>query len=139
MMPDQKLYPLPTQCPVCSGELAITGVRCTNCATTMAGQFSQGRFANLNQPQWHFIETFIRCKGKIKDVEVALDISYPTVVARLNDVVRALGFESGDEASELRRIAASEERRRDILQRLERKEIGPKDALRLMESANASE
>jgi hypothetical protein len=138
-MPDQKLYPLPTQCPVCSGELAITGVRCTNCATTMAGQFSQGRFANLNQPQWHFIETFIRCKGKIKDVEVALDISYPTVVARLNDVVRALGFESGDEASELRRIAASEERRRDILQRLERKEIGPKDALRLMESANASE
>ncbi len=138
-MAEQKLYPLPTQCPVCSGELAITGVRCTNCATTMTGQFSQGRFANLNQPQWHFIETFIRCKGKIKDVEVALDISYPTVVARLNDVVRALGFESGDEASELRRIAASEERRRDILQRLERKEIGPKDALRLMESANASE
>ncbi len=138
-MAEQKLYPLPTQCPVCSGELAITGVRCTNCATTIAGQFSQGRFANLNQPQWHFIETFIRCKGKIKDVEVALDISYPTVVARLNDVVRALGFESGDEASELRRIAASEERRRDILQRLERKEIGPKDALRLMESANASE
>ena len=138
-MPEQKLYPLPTQCPVCSGELAITGVRCTTCETTMAGQFSQGRFANLNQPQWHFIETFIRCKGKIKDVEVALDISYPTVVARLNDVVRALGFESGDEASEMRRIAASEERRRDILQRLERKEIGPKDALRLMESANASE
>jgi hypothetical protein len=64
-----------------------------------------------------------------------LDISYPTVVTRLNDVVRALGFESGDEAAEGRRIAASEERRREILQRLERKEIGPKDALRLMESA----
>lgn len=138
-MAGEKLYPLPTQCPVCSGELAITGVRCINCETTMAGQFSQGRFANLNQPQWHFIETFIRCKGKIKDVEVALDISYPTVVARLNEVVRALGFESGDEATEMRRIAANEERRRDILQRLERKEIGPKDALRLMESANASE
>ncbi len=134
-MSQQKLYPLPTQCPVCSGELAVTGVRCTTCATTMAGNFTQGRFANLNAQQWHFIETFIRCKGKIKDVEVALDISYPTVVTRLNDVVRALGFESGDEAAEGRRIAASEERRREILQRLERKEIGPKDALRLMESA----
>ena len=138
-MSSPKRFPLPAQCPVCGGELEITNVRCLGCETGMAGHFTRGRFANLTQQQWHFIETFIRCKGKIKDVEVALDISYPTVVARLNDVVRALGFESGDEASEMRRIAANEERRRDILQRLERKEIGPKDALRLMESANASE
>jgi hypothetical protein len=131
-MAPQKQYPLPTQCPVCSGELEITRVRCTACQMTMEGHFSQGRFANLNPQQWHFIETFIRCKGKIKDVEVALDISYPTVVARLNDVVRALGFESGDEASEMRRVAAAEERRREALQRLARNEIGPKEALRLM-------
>ena len=138
-MAPQKQYPLPTQCPVCSGELEITSVRCTNCAMTMEGHFSQGRFANLNQAQWHFIETFIRCKGKIKDVEVALDISYPTVVARLNDVVRALGFESGDEASEMRRIQAAEERRREVLQRLERNEIGPKEAVRLLEGTPTGE
>ncbi len=134
-MAPQQRYPLPTQCPVCSGELAITRVRCTNCETIMEGQFSQGRFANLNSQQWNFVETFIRCKGKIKDVEVALDISYPTVVARLNEVVRGLGFESGDEATETGRAAATEERRRAILQRLERGELNPKEAMRLLEGA----
>src|SRR6476469_779090 len=119
-MAPQKQYPLPTQCPVCSGELEITAVRCTNCAMTMEGHFSQGRFANLAPQQWHFIETFIRCKGKIKDVEVALDISYPTVVSRLNEVVRALGFEAGDDAAELRRVSASDDKRRDVLNRLNR-------------------
>jgi hypothetical protein len=33
------------------------------------------------------------CRGKIKDVEERLGISYPTVVARLNEVVQAMGFE----------------------------------------------
>ncbi len=129
-------YPLPTQCPICSGELEITRARCMNCETTLDGHFTQGRFANLNPQQWHFIETFIRCKGKIKDVEVALDISYPTVVTRLNEVVRSLGFESGDEPSEARRGAATEDRRRKILERLERNEIGPKEAVRLLEGSS---
>ena len=133
-MSSSKRFPLPAQCPVCGGELEITNVHCLACETGMTGHFTRGRFANLNQQQWHFIETFIRCKGKIKDVEVALDISYPTVVARLNDVVRALGFESGDDGGEMRRIAAADEKRRDVLQRLERGEIGPKDALRLLET-----
>ena len=132
-------YPLPTQCPICSGELEITRARCTNCETTLEGHFTQGRFANLNPQQWHFIETFIRCKGKIKDVEVALDISYPTVVTRLNEVVRSLGFESGDEPGEARRGTATDERRRKILERLERNEIGPKEAVRLLDGANAGE
>lgn len=136
-MTGQQAYPLPAQCPICNGELAITHVRCTNCSTTLAGHFTQGRFASLNPQQWHFIETFMRCKGKIKDVEVALDISYPTVVTRLNDVVRALGFESNDEAAETRRGDATEDRRRKILGRLERNEIGPKEAVRLLEGANA--
>lgn len=135
-MSSPNLYPTPTQCPVCSGALAITEVRCPTCTTTIRGNFTQGRFANLNPQQWDFVETFIRCKGKIKDVEVALDISYPTVVSRLNEVVRALGFESGDESAEMRRIAAIEERRREILQRLERKEISPKEAMRLFQNVN---
>jgi hypothetical protein len=133
-MSKPKQYQLPTQCPVCGGELEIVRARCTSCDTALEGHFSQGRFANLAPQQWHFIETFIRCKGKIKDVEVALDISYPTVVSRLSEVVRALGFEAGDDAAELRRVSASDDKRRDVLNRLNRGEINAKDALRLLES-----
>jgi hypothetical protein len=38
----------------------------------------------------------MKCKGKIKDVEDDLNISYPTVVARLNEVVKAMGYEISD-------------------------------------------
>src|SRR5919199_434630 len=112
-MDKTRRYPVPSQCPVCGDQLEVVRVQCGNCGTGMDGHFSPGRFANLSQQQWHFIETFVRCKGKIKDVEVALDISYPTVVSRLNDVVRALGFDSSDDA-EARRLASVEERRRGI-------------------------
>jgi hypothetical protein len=124
--------PVPSQCPVCGGQFEIARVRCTSCETVMEGRFSQGRFANLTPQQWHFMETFVRCRGKIKDVEVALDISYPTVVSRLNEVVRALGFETGDDAAEGRRGGA-DDRRRDVLERLNRGELSAKDALRLLE------
>lgn len=124
--------PVPSQCPVCGGQFEIARVHCTSCDTVMEGRFSQGRFANLTPQQWHFIETFVRCRGKIKDVEVALDISYPTVVSRLTEVVRALGFETGDDAAEGRRGGA-DDRRRDVLERLNRGELSAKDALRLLE------
>lgn len=131
-MAGERHYPLPSQCPVCGGQFEIERIHCLSCDMRLEGRFDQGRFANLTQQQWHFIETFVRCKGKIKDVEVALDISYPTVVSRLNEVVRALGFDSGDDA-EMRRVAAADEKRRDVLDRLNRGELSAKDALRLLE------
>ena len=138
-MDKTRRYPVPSQCPVCGDQLEIVRVQCGNCGTGMDGHFSPGRFANLSQQQWHFIETFVRCKGKIKDVEVALDISYPTVVSRLNDVVRALGFDVGDDAAEMRRVAAAEEKRRETLEKLSKGEISPKDALRAFDSDAAAE
>ena len=138
-MDKTRRYPVPSQCPVCGDQLEVVRVQCGNCGTGMDGHFSPGRFANLSQQQWHFIETFVRCKRKIKDVEVALDISYPTVVSRLNDVVRALGFDVGDDAAEMRRVAAAEEKRRDTLEKLSKGEISPKDALRAFDSDAAAE
>src|SRR5437870_4939312 len=55
----------------------------------------------LVREQLQFVEVFIRCRGKIKDVEEELGISYPTVVARLNEVVQAMGFEVRQEDADL--------------------------------------
>src|SRR5436309_600162 len=71
-MDKTRRYPVPSQCPVCGDQLEVVRVQCGNCGTGMDGHFSTGRFANLSQQQWHFIETFVRCKGKIKDVDIAL-------------------------------------------------------------------
>jgi len=50
-----------------------------------------GRLGRLTRDQLDFVEVFLTARGKIKDVEAALGISYPTVVNRLEQVVAALG------------------------------------------------
>ena len=84
---------LPGKCPVCDNALNVTRLQCGNCGTGIDGLFGLGKLQALSREQIQFIETFIKCRGKIKDVEAELGISYPTVVTRLNDVVRAMGYD----------------------------------------------
>ena len=93
MVDRTKTHPAPTRCPVCGEGLHVTRLACRGCTTALEGRFSVGRWQGLTREQWDFLEEFIRARGKIKDVEQALGISYPTVVSRLNDVVAAMGFD----------------------------------------------
>lgn len=85
-------YPLITNCPVCSKHLKITRLQCTHCHTTVENEFELSKFASLSQEQLHFIETFLKCRGNIREVEKDLGISYPTVRGKLDDVLISLGF-----------------------------------------------
>lgn len=125
---------VPRYCPFCGGSVEVIRLRCRGCDTTFDGHFARGAFGNLTPEQWAFVETFVRCRGKIKDVEVALDLSYPTVVSRLNDVVAALGVEGGPDTPPPPRASANDERRRQLLERLRQGELTPKEALRLLDS-----
>ncbi len=112
------MYPIPIQCPVCGGELTVTRLKCHNCDVSIEGAFSLGPITRLTPEQWVFIETFIRCEGKITRVEKELNLSYPTVRARLDDVILALGYQPGDEEDEAEEEEAtfvSDEERRRIL------------------------
>jgi len=125
-------------CPVCSGELAVTRLHCRSCGTTLEGEFSVGRFGRLTKEQLALLESFLRSRGNLRDMERELGISYPTVRSRVEALVRALGFgprdgdESGaDEASSTTpaaEAAASAASRQEILERLARHEIGAEDA-----------
>lgn len=78
-------------CPVCAEELAVTRLHC-DCGTTLEGDFSVGRFGRLTREQLAVLESFLRSRGNLRDMERELGISYPTVRARVEAVVRALGF-----------------------------------------------
>jgi len=56
-----------------------------------------GRLGRLSEEQLAFIETFIRCEGKLSRMEPELGMSYPTLRARLMDVIRTMGFPTGPE------------------------------------------
>jgi hypothetical protein len=122
-------------CPVCAGELAVTRLHCRACGTTLEGDFSVGRFGRLTREQLALLESFLRSRGNLRDMERELGISYPTVRSRVEALVRALGLrdsEGDDEAAESETDpatdSASTSSRQDILERLARHEIGAADA-----------
>ena len=85
-------------CPVCSNELSVTRLHCGSCGTTLEGDFAVGRFGRLNKDQLTLLESFLRSRGNLRDMERELGISYPTVRARVEALVRALGFGPRDDA-----------------------------------------
>ena len=125
-------------CPVCSGELAVTRLHCRSCGTTLEGEFSVGRFGRLTREQLTLLESFLRSRGNLRDMERELGISYPTVRSRVEALVRALGFgprADSDEAIADEAAAAAgtadmdaTTARQAILERLGRKEMSAEEA-----------
>jgi len=121
-------------CPVCSGELAVTRLHCRSCGTTLEGEFSVGRFGRLTREQLVLLESFLRSRGNLRDMERELGISYPTVRSRVEALIRALGFgprdgdESTDETPAEAGATDAAAARQSILERLARHEITADDA-----------
>ena len=117
-----------TRCPVCQNELTIIRLHCDSCDTTLEGRFIGGPFGHLSKEQLDFIETFVRCEGKITRVEAELQLSYPTIRNRLHEVIRAMGYEPGKDDS----MEVSEDQRRQILEDLDAGKISAEDAMRTL-------
>ncbi len=121
---------LPTKCPICGGEITVTRLYCRDCDTTIEGRFMTSPFAQLSSEQLDFVETFIRCEGKITRMEGELGLSYPTIRNRLHDIIRAMGYEpgGGEEAAGL-----SEDERQGILEDLDKGLIDVDKAMLLLQ------
>ncbi len=119
-------------CPVCSGELAVTRLHCRSCGTTLEGEFTVGRFGRLTREQLTLLESFLRSRGNLRDMERELGISYPTVRSRVEALIRALGFgpRDGEEPPDDQAVDATDTaaQRQQILERLARHEIGADEA-----------
>src|ERR1051325_9039071 len=104
-------------CPVCSGELAVTRLRCSSCGTTLEGEFSVGRFARLSRDQMALLESFLRSRGNLRDIEREMGISYPTVRGRVEALARALAFAPRADDARTEDEPATPDRREAILER----------------------
>jgi hypothetical protein len=122
---------LPTRCPLCGGEITVTRIYCRDCDTTLEGRFAGGPFAQLTPEHLAFVETFVRCEGKITRMEIELGLSYPTIRNRLLEVIRALGYEPGGEES----TRLSDAERQRILEDLDQGRISADEAMRLLQES----
>jgi len=103
----------------------VSQLRCPECAITIEGEFSPPALLKLTGAQIDFVEVFVKNRGVIRDVERELGVSYPTVRARLDDVIAALGYQPRT-APESNDATA---RRRSVLADLKDGKLTPEQAL----------
>lgn len=127
------MLPLPTQCPLTGGPVIVTRIYCPESGVTMEGEFVITLpFAQLSPEQLRFVETFVRCEGKLNRMEEELKLSYPTIRARLHEVIRALGHEPRREETET--ISPAE--RKKVLQDLDSGQISFEEAMKLLQGGD---
>lgn len=116
---------MPYECPVCHERLEVTGLACPSCQTRIEGRFVTNEFAALPPEQLEILRLFVKTRGNLKEMERILGVSYPTVRARFETLLRVLGYE-GTPPSD-----GSGERAR-VLEQLEKGEISADEAAELL-------
>jgi hypothetical protein len=100
----------------------------------MESEFEFPALLKLTRPQMDFIEVFVKNRGVIREVERELGCSYPTVRAKLDEVVAAMGFAPRGESDESDGDESAS--RRSILDDLRAGRVSPEDALRLLRTGS---
>jgi len=97
------------QCLNCESKLTVTRLRCPSCELSYEGDFSLPRLARLAPAQQHLAEQLILAAGNLKQVASSLEVSYPTLRKRLDELVGALSaLHSADDARAAELLAAVE-------------------------------
>ncbi len=123
-------------CISCGGQLEIRELHCRECDITIRGRFPMeggGPFTQLTDDQLAFLHLFVTSRGNMSDVERSLGVSYPTVRAKLDDLIAAL--EPGEHATETATATALS--RDDVMARVSNGELSVDEAMELLASLPA--
>lgn len=118
----------PSVCPVCNYTMEVTKLKCQSCGTELSGNFVPCKFCTLEEKHLQFVETFLRCRGSIKEVEKSLGVSYPTVKNMLDAALTALQLNEKAVEDTIR----EEEEKEEILAKLAAKEIDVETAIKAL-------
>jgi hypothetical protein len=84
-----------SRCPACESGMYVSELTCQSCGTSVRGRFTMPSLCCLPDELYQFLVVFIRNRGVIRDVEKDLGVSYPFVRARLDALLKALGYGEG--------------------------------------------
>lgn len=123
-------------CPSCQGPLTPKVLACDECNLRVEGPFEMNEFATLPAEDLHFLRIFIRCEGRIRDMEPALGLSYPTVRARLTQLKNKLLGEA-ESSPKTRTESAPGASTQETLKLLESGQISFEDAMKRIKTSRA--
>ncbi len=125
------MRPLILKCPSCNGDLAVSKLHCHACEIAIEGDFGIPALLRLSRAQLDFVEVFLKNRGNIREVERELGVSYPTVRARLDEVLDAIGFNLAPKAADDERDDDPASRRA-VLEQLSAGKMTPEEAMRAL-------
>ena len=77
-------------CPACQGKLYIATLACPDCGMELRNTFDWSRFDLLDDEKSAFLQSFLRNRGNLKNVQAEMQISYPTAKRKLDEMLIAL-------------------------------------------------
>jgi len=108
---------------IAQGGPLVERVRVPEKGITVEGAFTLPELARLSLEDQVFVTAFLRSHGSIKEMEQVFGVSYPTIKARLNRIAGLLEFVDTNPSPS----------RAEVLERLNRGEIGADEAIRALE------
>ncbi len=80
------------RCPVCQSKLQVARVSCPTCRAEFPIEEPISPFDILNREQTEFLSLYLKCRGSFKAVGSTLNLSYPTVKKRFEEILVTLGY-----------------------------------------------
>lgn len=80
----------PTECPSCGSELRVRSLFCTECGTTVSGDYPLHVILKLPPESQAFILDFVKCSGSLKEMASLMSLSYPTVRNKLDEIITSI-------------------------------------------------
>ncbi len=80
------------QCPICAEKMVISELRCPKCDARVKKDIVLCPFCQLSDDDYEFLQVFLRTEGKITDIEKILNVSYPTIKTKIENLLRTLNM-----------------------------------------------
>ncbi|MCB1694191.1 MAG: DUF2089 family protein [Pseudomonadales bacterium] len=127
-------------CPACETTMVPRVVECPSCQLRIEAHFKDNEFSRLPDEWLHFLRIFVHCEGRIRDMEAALGVSYPTIKSRVAELKTRLGNVSAEASGPPAASASDAEANPDfdaVLRKLEAGEIDYDSAMAMIEALRA--
>ena len=115
-------------CPVCKGKLIVKEFYCTDCGTTIKGEFTLGDILNLPKDKLEFLMDYLKLRGNLRELGNQMGVSYPTIRARFDELLEALGIESA--AAKKQQDEEKKAQISEILKQIDSGDISSKEGLK---------
>lgn len=89
-----------SKCPACSEALIISTLKCPCCGMELKNDFEFSPFDKLDSEKYELLISFLRNRGNLSEVQNDLNISYPTVKKKLDELLTALNLSNSSKTDE---------------------------------------